>query len=214
MKEYHKINNVFKRDPLTNFKTVINGRWAEPEFEYLAQNKWTWTEKIDGTNIRVIFENGKIIFKGKTDAAQLYAPLIERLQILFYEGALSKIFDSPVCLYGEGFGAKIQKGGGNYIADGVDFCLFDVLIGTTWLERDAVVDIANKLQCQCAPSVGEGSLVDAIDFASQGFYSHWGDFIAEGVVVRPSVELKTRKGNRIIAKIKHEDFVLLGAGRG
>jgi len=40
---------------------------------------------------------------------------------------------------------KIQKGGGNYIADGVDFVLFDVWINGIWLERENVEDIAEKL---------------------------------------------------------------------
>ncbi|KKL53664.1 hypothetical protein LCGC14_2273140, partial [marine sediment metagenome] len=49
----------------------------------------------------------------------------------------------PITLYGEGYGARIQKGGGDYRKGGdVSFRLFDVLIGETWLRRVDVEDVA------------------------------------------------------------------------
>lgn len=206
MKEYHKIVTVWERDPNNKFKTLLEGKWAEPEFEYLKDNEWVWTEKVDGTNIRIMWDGMKVVFGGKTDSAQLFAPLVERLQTLFYEGALSKIFDHPACLYGEGFGAKIQKSGKNYINDGVDFCLFDVLVGDNWLERSNVEDIANRLEIQVAPIVAVGSLSEAIECTKTGFNSKWGQFLSEGLVMRPRIEMKNRRGHRIITKIKHSDF--------
>jgi hypothetical protein len=50
------------------------------------------------------------------------------------------------------------------------------------------------------------TLHDAVRMASAGFKSTWADFTAEGIVARPAVELQTRSGQRIIAKIKHRDF--------
>lgn len=205
MNEYHKIVTVWERDPETKFKTLIQGKWATPEFEYLHGLDWLWTEKVDGTNIRVIWDGEKVVFGGKTDAAQLYAPLVERLQSLFYAGALARIFDQPACLYGEGFGPRIQKGGSHY-GESVDFALFDVLVNGNWLERVNVQDIANKLQCQIAPLVGRGSLDEAIAVARSGMTSLWGNFQSEGLVCRPAVEMRDRRGNRIITKIKTADF--------
>lgn len=206
MKEYHKIVTVWERNPETKFKTLIEGVWAEPEFEYLKDNDWVWTEKVDGTNIRIMWDGEKVRYGGKTDNAQIPEFLIERLQSLFYAGALARIFDGIACLYGEGYGAKIQKAGGNYIADGVDFCLFDVLIGETWLRREDVEDIAGKLEIHAAPIVGTGSLEDAIDICRGGIKSRWGDFMSEGLVMRPKIEMKNRMGRRIITKIKYKDF--------
>ena len=57
MKEYHKIQTVFKRDPSTNHKTLLMDDYSLPEFEYLKNNHWIFTEKIDGTNIRVGMDN-------------------------------------------------------------------------------------------------------------------------------------------------------------
>ena len=207
MKEYHKIITVWERDPETKFKTLLEGKWATPEFEFLKDNEWVWTEKVDGTNIRIMWDGEKVRLGGKTDNAQIPAFLIERLQTLFYAGAMARIFDGTACLYGEGYGSKIQKGGGNYISDGVDFCLFDVLIGETWLKREDVEDIATKLEVQVAPIIGRGSLEAAINIARAGIVSEWGDFKAEGLVMRPKVEMKNRMGHRIITKIKHKDFV-------
>lgn len=70
MKEYHKIKTVFSRDPDTNFRTLLIGEWAIPEFEYLALNKWVFTEKVDGTNIRIMWneEKRELNFGGKTQS--------------------------------------------------------------------------------------------------------------------------------------------------
>lgn len=206
MREYHKIYTVWKRDPDNRYKTLIPDSWAKPEFEYLKDNRWVATEKIDGTNIRIMFDGEKVIFGGRTDNAQLYAPLVQKLQELFYAGAMSQIFDKPVCLYGEGFGAKIQKGGGNYMPDEVGFCLFDVNINGTWLERGDVVDISQKLQTQIAPLRGVLTLSEAIKTVENGLTSCWGNFEAEGLVLRPEVEMLDRHGHRIITKIKVKDF--------
>lgn len=83
MKEYHKIQTVFLRDPTTKFKTLLEGEFALPEFKYLANNKWVFTEKVDGTNIRVMFDGQQITFGGKTDDAQIPAFLVTRLQDAF-----------------------------------------------------------------------------------------------------------------------------------
>ena len=69
MNEYHKIQTIFKRDMTSKRKTLLEGQWTMPEFEYLAENKWVFTEKVDGTNIRVIFKNNGVTFGGKSDSA-------------------------------------------------------------------------------------------------------------------------------------------------
>lgn len=206
MKEYHKIVSVWDRNPDGKFRTLIEGAWAKPEFDYLSRNLWSITEKVDGTNIRIMWDGTKVVFGGKTDNAQIPAILLNKLNDKFYSGALSEIFDFPVCLYGEGYGAKIQKGGGNYIQDGVDFVLFDVLVGYNWLEREDVNDVAKKLQIKSVPVFDTMTLVDAIEMCRAGFSSHWGNFEAEGVVARPVLEMKNRMGHRIITKIKCKDF--------
>lgn len=216
MKEYHKIQTVFKRDPENKYKTLLIDDWALPEFEYLKSNEWVFTEKIDGTNIRVkcnpYQEEGKaygIVFGGKTDRAQIPAFLVEKLELLFHNDDSRKIvaelFPDGACLYGEGYGAKIQKGGGNYRQD-QSFVLFDVKIGEWWLQRKDVEEIAQKLMLDIVPILGTGTLHSMVQKTCNGFKSQWGDFTAEGIVARPATELKSRNGSRIITKIKHKDF--------
>lgn len=207
MKQYHKIQTIFKRDPETKFKTLLIGEYSLPEFLFLANNTWIFTEKVDGTNIRVMFDstNG-IQFRGKTDNAQLPTPLVKRLEERFFPQLeiLKTNFPDGVCLYGEGYGPKIQKGG-KYRND-QDFVLFDIKIGDWWLQIDDVEDIGRTLNLDVVPIIGKGTLDDAITKTIAGFNSQWGDFLAEGIVARPATELKTRNGERIITKIKHRDF--------
>ena len=224
MQEYQKIQSVFKRDDKTH--KFIEGEYSLPEFEYLEDNIWIWTEKVDGTNIRIDWNSGwvyqntstfpidletkvleKVVFGGKTDNAQMPIFLLSKLQELFTIGKFRGSYpETSMCLYGEGYGARIQKGGGNYIPDGVDFILFDVLIDGWWLKRDGIEDIAGKLGIKVVPIVGRGTIAEAINAIKTGIKSTFGDFQAEGLVLKPEVELKTRAGHRIITKMKHKDF--------
>lgn len=208
MKEYTKIQSIFKRDMGNGGK--FTNEYALPEFEYLKDNLWEFTEKIDGTNIRVMYNGNEIKFGGKTDNAQIPVFLYDKLNFLFKDklDLFTSIFQSEteVCLYGEGYGAKIQKGGGNYIKDGVDFILFDVKIGDWWLKQIDVNDIAEKLGLKVVPFLEYGTLNQAIEMCKKGFNSSFGNFIAEGLVLRNPLGLMLRNGRRIITKIKYKDF--------
>jgi len=206
MIEYPKIQTLFKRD--TNGR-IIEGDFTLPEFEYLKDNIWVFTEKVDGTNIRVMFNNqGVFAYKGRTDNSQIPVFLRDKLEKLFQGKKLPN--QQEMCLYGEGYGARIQKSGENYIRDGVDFVLFDVRVADLWLMREDVEEIASAFGIKVVPIIGEGTLTDMVEIVKKGFKSQWGDFIAEGIVARPKVELQNRCFERIITKIKHKDFVKEG----
>lgn len=218
MKEYPKIQTVFKRDEKTH--RVIEGEYSLPEFEYLRHNLWVFTEKVDGTNVRVLWNGKDITFGGKTNKAQMPPFLEDRLVDIFINKATIEVFKEifgndegmEVCLYGEGYGARIQKGGGKYIPDGVDFILFDVKINEWWLERKNIEDVGQKLGIGVVPIIGEGTLIDLVGYGKLGFISKWDksesqqEFMAEGVVAKPKVDLWNRRGDRIITKIKYKDF--------
>jgi len=208
MRKYHKIQTVYKRDPKNKFKTLLEGQFSLEEFEYLFKNFWVWTEKIDGTNIRIMFDGEKTItFGGKTDRAQLPTKLVVRLNEVYlpkvdiFRGLFG---NTPACLYGEGFGAGIQKGG-KYRPD-QDFIMFDININDWWIKRDDVSEVAKELKTDIVPIVDIDSLSNMVEFVRKGFKSQWGDFQAEGLVARPVVELKARNGDRIITKLKCKDF--------
>jgi len=219
MQEYHKIQTVFLRDPTTKYKTLLMGQWSKPEFKLLKDIEWTWTEKVDGTNIRVMWNGKELTFGGKTDKAQIPTELVNRLNKLFHREDFESTFslNTPLCLYGEGFGRKIQVVGSKYIPDGFDFILFDVKVGAPetrqiWLERKNVEDIAERLLIKVSPIVGKGQLGNAIQMVKNGFQSTLGNLKAEGLVMRPSTELLNRLGERIITKLKTKDFEKNGSG--
>lgn len=213
MTEYHKIDTLFERDPAsfvvdpTRLKASVLGTIRE----------WDVTEKIDGTNIRVMLSaSGEVSFGGRTDAAQIPADLIQYLIRTFQQDALKTALwlnpDEPVAavLYGEGYGPGIQKGGGLYRADKA-FILYDVLINDQWwLNHEAVVDIAGKLGIDTVPYLGRWTLDDIVQTVRLPFPSKIGTAMAEGVVARPIETLFDKRMKRIIIKLKTKDFV---AGR-
>ena len=206
MTKYHKIQTLYMREPKGRRKIIV-GQYSLPVFKLLHGVRWVMTEKVDGTNIRVILDaNGKMFFGGKDMHSAIPTPLVNRLIELFSVDKLCDKFpSSDVCLYGEGFGAGIQKVGHLYSAN-QDFVLFDVRVGDYWLDRKDVVDVAQSLGIPVVPVVATGTLGLMEQMCREGFNSAWGDFPAEGIVARPEVELVTKSGHRVITKLKLSDF--------
>jgi len=203
MQKYHKINSIYKRAEDGRF---LAGQFSRPEFEYLYNNHWIWTEKVDGTNIRIAPDgDGGIRVGGRTDNAQIPAKLLEAINGLELGPKFQEHFTGiEVCLYGEGYGAGIQKGG-NYRQD-QGFVLFDVKIGIFWLSREDVDDVADKLGIHAVPTLLQRNMAWAEGVARQGFGSTWGAFPAEGMVGTPAVPLFNRQGKRVIVKLKTKDY--------
>lgn len=208
MNKYPKIETLFKRNPATDYKTVIIGEYSKPEFEYLELDLWEFTEKVDGTNIRlqVLSDQKQIVIKGRSDKAQIPSFLMTALENIVepVKDQLFEMFPKNACLYGEGYGSKIQKGG-KYRSDW-GFILFDIKVGRWWLKQPDVRTLANDLNFEHVPVIGNGILGDLVRLVDGGLKSEWGDFEAEGIVARPNVDLYARNGERIITKLKCEDF--------
>lgn len=219
MSEFHtypKIPGPFKRAvDGPNRNKLIEGRWTSVELDMLADNDWLWTEKVDGTNIRVHWDGHTVRIGGRTDKAVLHKDLLARLEELFPEELFEQMFEEKsVTLFGEGFGAGIQKIGGNY-SQKKDFVLFDVLIGSVWLNREPIENIAHGLGVQVVPLIGQQKFTGqrynndiwwAIEVVRRGLTSTWGDFAAEGLVGVPVGGFLDRHGKRIMVKIKSCDF--------
>ena len=209
MTEYPKIESIFVRDEKTH--KLNPGQWRLQEFDYLKDCPWVCTEKVDGTNIRVMWDGERVTFGGRTDKAQLYVPLLNRLTEMFPAEKMMKVFGPPaedgptsICLYGEGYGKGIQKGG--VYRDTPDLILFDIRVGPWWLKREDVRSLASELEIQQVPVRNVGPLPEAVDLVREGLISCWGNFPAEGLVCRPAVDLLMRNGQRVITKVKGCDF--------
>lgn len=208
--EYHKIETLYERDMAT-FK-VDSSRLKNPAYSLIKT--WQWTEKIDGTNIRVTWQDGKLSFAGKTDNAQIHGDLIKHLYEIIAPYKLAETFpDTTAVIYGEGYGAGIQKGG--LYSPTKKFIVFDVLVGGKWwLNGGNTCDVAAKLGLDVVPEFGEMTLEEATKMVRRGFESrlqggHDGKqakMRAEGLVGRTTETLFDKKGARLIVKLKTKDF--------
>lgn len=207
MKEYEKIETLFLRDDKT--KKLVEGKYRNETVEFLKDIDWEFTEKIDGTNIRICWDGHKVQYLGRTNKAQIPSQLMNRLIELFGGEVNEEIFEqhfgeNEVMLVGEGYGAKIQTGG-DYRPDN-DFILFDVCINGNYQPRVVVDSIASYFNIDTVPIIMTGKLQDGVDFVKTKPKSTIGTANMEGLVARPKVELQDRCGNRLIVKIKVIDF--------
>ncbi len=211
MSEYHKIETLYERD-LKTHRLVQPLILKNPTYSLLKE--WDFTEKIDGTNIRCIWEcaiEGRaesLRFGGKSDNAQMHAELIAWLQTNVTAEKMRAVFpEVDAVIYGEGYGAGIQKGGG--YSPTKKLIVFDVLVGGRWWLNDANMrDVASKLGLDAVPFIGTMSLEDATEKVKVGFKSALGDgsMNAEGIVGRPRETLFDKKMARLIVKLKTKDF--------
>lgn len=212
MIEYVKIETPFERD-VEGTKKVIEGSWRNETVEFLKDTIWVCTEKIDGTNIGIVWDGHEVSFQGRTERAQIPPFLINKLTELFSGSENEELFEQKfggetVILFGEGYGARVQKGGGKYRGD-CSFILFDVYMPDKdlWLKRDAVEDIAKAFAIDAVPVIIEGTLSEAIEYVKGKPASTIGTADMEGLVCRPKVELRDRMNRRVIVKVKVKDFV-------
>ncbi len=215
--EYAKIDTLFERDPET---FVVNpDRLKHPVFGTIRE--WDVTEKVDGTNIRVEFcpavppnEEGAgrpplVYFDGRTNNAKTPGDLLANLVKMFPVEKFTSLFQTPITLYGEGYGAGIQKiKGGPYRPD-KSFILFDILIdGKWWMDPDQVEAIAKSLEIQSVPRLGRMTLPEIVTLVRSGRYSNLNpECEAEGIVARPIETLFDKRHERVILKLKTKDFV-------
>lgn len=189
-----------------------------------------WDGGIEGRMINGV--EFKVRIAGKTDNAQIPKNLLKHMQEKYPNekvlAALGLKEFIPVeewenehnwltyeqipniyTIYGEGYGEGIQSGGW-YIKGGNEFIVFDVKVNDIYLKTDARDEIATKLGAPIVPFIGYFTLDEAIAFVRKGFRSWVAQNpdakMAEGLVLRTDLGLRNRMGNRLIVKIKYEDF--------
>ena len=126
-----------------------------------------------------------------------------------------ELVEAPVYIYGELFGAKIQKGGGNY-SNGLRFSVFDVCQQGWWIPVEMLSKTCQKLGLDMVPYIGRMSILEAEEMVRNGFATKVDNVVnpnyeEEGIVARPVVPLKDTHSNRVIVKIKHKDYSELSA---
>ena len=203
MKKYEKIKSVLKREG-----DIVKLEFPNLEFMLLQDIYWEFTEKIDGTNIRICWDGYNISFAGRTEKSKIPPHLLKVLEETYNTNAFEEMIeqkfgDKEVIFFGEGCGEKIQTNGEKYGKP--HFVLFDICVNGKYLERKNFYEVANYFKMETAPALFTGSLLDGIDFVEQEPKSVLGDLEMEGVVGRPVIELQNGNGERIITKIRVRD---------
>jgi len=192
-------------------QSFIVGDYALPEFGNIK--KWLVQEKIDGTNIRVKYPQFEVC--GRNEDSNIPKEIIDHIvRVIRIQDKMYSIFPPQedgtypsVWLFGEGYGPKIQKGGGNYRKD-AGFILFDVVINGSWLSQESVKDISEKLGIPYAPIIGimtEQEIVEYVKLKPLSLCSVTPQEI-EGVICRPEPLLLQRNGDPLMMKLKCKEF--------
>jgi len=219
MKPYPSIETVFTRSKETN-------RLNFGELRNQANSvikKWTISEKIDGTNIRVIFTLSGFEVRGRSDNAQIHPHLVDAVKNLFDHDKVVSYFrayrgqDLPenwsVTFYGEGYGAGVQKGA-MYSAS-KRFRCFDLMLGEDWwVDDDEMRRVCSDIDIPTAPHLGYfdsipvtlADLKQLIPFSLVAQCEAGHEVMAEGVVAKPTVVLLDRHGDRIVWKLTFREF--------
>lgn len=215
--EYPKTENLYARDP-------ENPKRVGPEFglrlpEVDLVSKWLVLEKVDGMNMRVFFEpiaDEPVRILGRTDRATVPGDLLESIRGWATFPNLASAFEdedglgpAKAILFGEGYGAGIQKGG-HYRPDKA-FVLFDVVVfrnvdsPPAWLSWVNVVDVAAKLGITHVPALARGVDLETAK-ACVGVAVLTSPELAEGIVARTDPYLFTSRGHRVAFKYKVRDL--------
>jgi hypothetical protein len=215
MESYLKINSVFKRDSYVKkhkgMYPLIFGNYSTPEIEFLKTCQFRFEEKMDGTNIRIIWDGSRIRFKGRKEKSQIPGSLLSFLEDTYYpkeKDFQDKFGKREICLYSEGCGPGIGKAGKNF----PDYAsiIFDIKIRNWWLQRKEIEEICDDLNLTSSKIVKIGTIDDIIDIVKNGFNSGFSNenntFEAEGVVGKPIAQIFDRRSNLIYVKLKKRDF--------
>jgi len=190
---YHKIENLYRNpDALTL-----------PEKECYAM------EKIDGSSAKISFKDGQLHF------FSVVAKYVT-IKSIFDEADLIRGFEmlpltennTPVTVYGEAYGAKIQGFAHRY-GDQLRFVAFEVKAGNRWLDVPDAEQVVRWLNLEFVHYVRIPCTVEDFDRerdkpSVQAERNGMGVQDSEGVIIRPLTERFREDGTRCIWKHKRE----------
>ena len=174
-------------------------------------------EKIHGTSAHISFRR-KTAPDGLVEAELGFfggGEKYENFLALFDQEALKRDFllagPEKVIVYGEAYGGK-QQGMRDTYGPKLKFIAFDVLIGDRWLGVESANGLVTKLGLEFVAwnlvSTDPASLDAERDLPSRQAVRNGitEPRMAEGVVLRPPIEVTTNNGARIVAKHKRPEF--------
>lgn len=206
MKYYSKIPNVFKFDAERKIAGINDPFYDLMNITYIG------TEKVDGTSIVVHWDGYSFEIGGHTAKSQIPSKLMDTLNNIFMQKEMEYLFEQEfgekeVFIYGEGYGAGIQKGGGLYSQEN-KFIVFDITIDGFELNRANINDVCKKLGLESVPTVFVGNLQEAINYVKSKPFSEVSESEKEmeGIVLSPFCDIYGRNGRRLKCKCKVRDI--------
>ena len=198
MQKYNSIDNLYKKQDILDLEVLV-------------------TEKIHGTSVRfgktadglfLVGSRNNLIFDGKT-----HYPEFDGYG--FYNWVLNntrQLLPNNTFFYGEFYGSGVQKGI-QYCPEGVKaFACFDVVRDGNFIGVDERDELCVRHGIPRVPVHHRGKITVAelqnlltkpsLQAARNGF----SDEVAEGVVLSTLEPQYDHRGNRMIAKFKHEKF--------
>ena len=215
MEKYHKIETLYEFD--LKLKKFNYGVFFNKMVELLKDFMWVFTEKIDGTNFRLIWDGYNMSYKGRKDTSEFSKAQKEWIEANIatpeIEQVLEHMFSNKeVTIFAELHGNNIQKGGHLYSED-YQFRVFDIRMPIVekplerkYVSRNVVNSIAADLGFDVVPVIFRGTIAEAIEYVKNNEKSSFSEAVLEGLVGVPEGNLLDENGERIIVKIKRRDL--------
>ena len=194
---YRKILNLYKNQDVLLFKEVYA------------------LEKCHGTSAHVAFtsplgepDGGELRFFSGGEKHANFLAIFDQDDLL---AKFQAIGHEKVVVYGEAYGGR-QQGMSHTYGKETCFIAFEVKVGDTWLDVPNAHDVATKLGLEFVPYERVPATVQALDAerdrpsriaVRRGIEE---EKMSEGIVIRPIVEVRDARGNRVLAKHKRPEF--------
>lgn len=201
---YMHIDNLYKATDVLLFKEVYV---LEKIHGTSAHISWKLPEPGAGLIEQIVDGAGKLTFSSGGETHDKFVRLFDQEKLR--EGLLK--VGQDVVIFGEAYGGKQQRMGETY-GKQLKFIVFDVKIGESWLTVPKMAKFAEDLGLEVVawtlvPS--DQAVLDQYRDADsvQAIRNGCGEGkLREGIVVRPPIEVKDNRGNRLMAKHKREEF--------
>jgi len=213
--KFTKYSSPFKKDDKFNNTVVLS--------QILPVGRWIKTEKIDGTNIRIILtkpdEDGnrevligsrKLILNPDDKGSKQYMDCIADVNLNKLKEYFKDV-NSTVIIYGEGYGAGVQTG--VMYSPTKNFRVFDIRIGLAYQDFEYIEKVCINNQLNLVPVLGEVSCItydECITSLAKFDNTLINDGTGgkpEGIVYKFEPVLLNKYGERLIFKVKFKDFV-------
>lgn len=167
-------------------------------------------EKIHGTSAHIKYKDGNLTFFSGGESHQKFVELFDEPYI---KDQIEVHFSQykEVIVYGEAYGGK-QQGMSHTYGPDLKFVAFDVKADGMWLNVPRAETISRALGLDFVAYHISSTKLEDLDYfrdqpSEQAIRNGVGnDKKAEGIVIRPLVEMTKNTGERIISKHKRHDF--------